>query len=78
VLVKLFADRQIRVQPALIDFLLSRMERSLAAAGAMVDRLDARALQLRRPITRALAQDLLAEDEEPPLPLDNPGPGGAS
>lgn len=68
VLVKLFNDRQLRVQPALIDYLLSRMERSLAAAGAIVTRLDARALQLRRPITRALAQEVLAED------LDNADP----
>ena len=71
VLVKLFNDRQLRVQPALIDYLLSRMERSLAAAGDMVARLDARALKLGRPVTRALAQDVLAED------LDNPPPADA-
>lgn len=72
VLVKLFADRQVRVQPPLIDYLLGRMERSLAAAGQMVDALDRRALELRRPVTRALAQDVLAEMDEPGLPLDNP------
>jgi len=66
VLVKLFNDRQLRVQPALIDYLLGRMERSLAAAGAIVARLDARALKLGRPITRALAQELLAESPEGP------------
>ncbi len=63
VLVKLFGDRQVRVQPALIDYLLGRMERSLAAAGAIVAQLDARALKLGRPITRALAQEVLAEAE---------------
>jgi len=72
VLVKLFNDRQLRVQPALIDFLLGRMERSLAAAGSLVERLDARALRLRRPITRSLAQEVFAED------LDNQDPDGAS
>lgn len=60
VLVKLFADRQVTVQPALIDYLVDRMERSLAAAGALVARLDARGLALGRPITRALASEVLA------------------
>lgn len=65
VLVKLFGDRQIRVQPVLIDYLLGRMERSLAAAGDIVARLDAQALTLGRPITRALAQDVLAQHSDP-------------
>lgn len=72
VLVKLFNDRQLRVQPALIDYLLTRMERSLAAAGAMVARLDETALKRGRPVTRALAQEVLAED------LDNTDPDNAS
>jgi chromosomal replication initiation ATPase DnaA len=59
VLVKLFNDRQLRVQPDLIDYLLSRMERSLAAAGAVVSDLDRAALRLKRPVTRALAQEVL-------------------
>ena len=61
VLVKLFNDRQITVQPSLIDYLLGRMERSLASARALVARLDARAAALKRPVTRQLAQDVLAE-----------------
>lgn len=78
VLVKLFADRQIRVQPPLIDYLLGRMERSLAAAGDIVARLDRRALERKRPVTRALAQELMAERDEPGLPLDNARDDGAS
>ncbi|MCB1388808.1 MAG: chromosomal replication initiator DnaA [Rhodobacteraceae bacterium] len=62
VLVKLFADRQVQVDPGLIDFLLPRMERSLAAARSLVQRLDRRALQLKRPITARLAGEVLAED----------------
>lgn len=65
VLVKLFADRQITVPPNLIPYLSARMERSIAAARALVARLDAHALQLGRPVTRALAADL----------LDSPGQG---
>lgn len=72
VLVKLFTDRQLRVEPALIDFLLSRMERSLAAAGDVVARLDRLGLQTKRRITRDLARQVLAED------LDNPDPDAAS
>lgn len=59
VLVKLFSDRQLLVQPALIDYLLTRMERSLASARSLVAQLDERALQLSRPITRSLAREVL-------------------
>lgn len=72
VLVKLFTDRQLQVDPGLIDFLLPRMERSLAAAGALVARIDRRALQLKRPVTVRLASEVLALD------LDNPGEPQAS
>jgi chromosomal replication initiation ATPase DnaA len=61
VLVKLFGDRQIRVSPQLIDFLLARMDRSLAQARALVAELDARALARKRPVSRQLAAEILAE-----------------
>ena len=59
VLVKQFADRQLTVSPALILYLGSRMERSLAAVGALVAALDARALAERRPVSRAMAAEWL-------------------
>lgn len=59
VLVKLFADRQITVAPNLIAYLTSRMERSIAAARSLVADLDAKSLAAARPITRALAAELL-------------------
>jgi chromosomal replication initiation ATPase DnaA len=59
VLVKLFADRQIVVQPTLIPYLVMRMDRSLGAAQTLVASLDAHALAMGRPITRALAADVL-------------------
>jgi chromosomal replication initiation ATPase DnaA len=59
VLVKLFADRQITVPANLINYLIIRMDRSLHAAGQLVATLDARALALGRPITRALAAEML-------------------
>lgn len=59
VLAKLFADRQLAVPANLIPFLIPRMDRSIAAAGSLVASLDARGLSQRRPITRALATDVL-------------------
>jgi chromosomal replication initiation ATPase DnaA len=60
VLVKLFADRQLAVEAAVIDFLVLRMERSLEAANALVAHLDEEALAAGRPITRRLAAEALA------------------
>ena len=59
VLLKLFADRQIAVDENLIGYLLTRIERSFAAAGEAVDALDREALRLKRPVTRALAAETL-------------------
>ena len=59
VLVKLFADRQISVPANLIPYLISRMPRSIGAARALVATLDTRALAAGRPITRALAGEVL-------------------
>lgn len=71
VLVKLFNDRQIRIQPALIDYLLPRMERSLAQARTLVAALDKRALAQGRAVNRALAQEILAESAAFPLDKHN-------
>ncbi|WP_372841263.1 chromosomal replication initiator DnaA [Phaeovulum sp.] len=59
VLVKLFADRQVTVSPALITWLVAHIDRSLAEARQVVDRLDATALSLGVPINRRLAQQVL-------------------
>ena len=61
VLVKLFADRQIQVPPALIGWLVPRIDRSFAFARRLVAALDARALAERRPVSRTMAAEVLAE-----------------
>ena len=61
VLVKLFADRQLRVDEKVIAYLLPRMERSLSAARRLVAALDDAALEERRNITRQLAAKVLEE-----------------
>jgi chromosomal replication initiation ATPase DnaA len=58
-LVKLFADRQLAVDESLIAYLVSRIERSFAAARNIVARLDREALSQQRPVTRALAVEVL-------------------
>lgn len=70
-LVKHFADRQVRVTPEVIGFLVRRMERSFAAAATLAERLDRRALGAGRPIGLALARLVLAEaGDQPSLPSD--------
>jgi chromosomal replication initiation ATPase DnaA len=61
VLVKHFADRQIRVGPGVIAYLVARIERSFASASSVAARLDAVALSAGRPITVKLARAVLAE-----------------
>ena len=60
-LIKLFRDRQIRVSPEVVAYLVARLERSFAAMEQAVADLDARALALGRRVTRALAAEYLAE-----------------
>jgi chromosomal replication initiation ATPase DnaA len=59
VMVKLFADRQLAVDETLIAYLLTRIERSFGSVRAAVRELDREALRQKRPVTRALAAELL-------------------
>ena len=67
VLFKLFSDRQLLVEPRVVAFIALRIERSLAAARDIVAALDREALAQGRPVTRAMAAELLratpGEDE---------------
>jgi chromosomal replication initiation ATPase DnaA len=59
VITKLFADRQVEVEPHVVQFLVRRIERSLSTAIDVVDRLDRVALEQKTRITRALAADTI-------------------
>jgi chromosomal replication initiation ATPase DnaA len=61
VLAKRFADRGLRVADEVIQWLALRIERSFAAVGAAVERLDAAALEERREITVPLARAALEQ-----------------
>jgi chromosomal replication initiation ATPase DnaA len=60
-IVKFCADRQMAVDETVVSFLASRIERSSVAAKQAVEHLDAEALRLGRPVTRALAAELLRD-----------------
>ncbi len=61
VLLKHFADRQLKVAENLVPYLVPRLERSLAAAARIAARLDEAALIAKKPVTIALARDILGE-----------------
>ncbi|MGE5505998.1 MAG: HdaA/DnaA family protein [Actinomycetota bacterium] len=61
VLVKLFADRQLKVGEEVVAYLLGRIERSFAAAQAVVASADQASLAQRRPVTVPLLRAVLEE-----------------
>ena len=64
VLFKLFIDRQLVIDTTMITFIQSRIERSIAAARDFVERLDREGLARGKPITKALAAQLLKINDD--------------
>lgn len=60
VLVKLFADRQLAVEPRLVAYIALHMERSMEAAGRVVAAVDRLSLAAHRKVTRSIAAAALA------------------
>jgi chromosomal replication initiation ATPase DnaA len=60
-IVKFCADRQLSIDESVVNYVASRIERSFAAARHTVELLDSEALRLGRPVTRALAAELLRD-----------------
>jgi chromosomal replication initiation ATPase DnaA len=69
-LAKLFADRQVVVEPSLPAYLAARMERSYRAAAALVEALDREALAAKTGIGRAVVARVLAAAGEPAEGVD--------
>ncbi len=67
VLVKLFSDRQINVDEALVSYMLARMPRSLAAARYLVTEIDNQALIEKAEVTRPFVGRVIAALESPRL-----------
>ncbi len=70
VITKLFADRQVEVEPHVVQYLVRRIERSLATAMRVVERLDRAALEQKSRITRALAAEVVSAMDEGQGELD--------
>jgi chromosomal replication initiation ATPase DnaA len=64
VITKLFADRQVEVEQHVVQYLVRRIERSLATAMRVVERLDRTGLERKTPITRALAAEIVSAMDE--------------
>lgn len=60
-IVKFASDHQLAIDETVVGYLAARIERSAAAARRVVEQLDAEALRLGRPVTRALASELLKD-----------------
>ena len=58
-IVKFCADRQLAIDETVVNYLTNRIERSYAAVRRAVELLDAEALRLGRPVSRALAAEVL-------------------
>src|SRR6201994_4928801 len=58
-IVKFCADRQMVVDESLVSYLVTRLERSYAAVRKTVELLDKEGLRQGRPVSRALAAELL-------------------
>jgi chromosomal replication initiation ATPase DnaA len=71
VMLKHFADRQLNIDPKVLDYLALRVDRSLAAAALAVAAVDRAALASGRKISRQLVADALAATA-----LAEEGPGG--
>ncbi len=63
-LVKLFSDRQMNVDPKVVSYLVTRMERSPQEAVALVTLIDRLTLSRRSAVTRTIAADALSQREE--------------
>jgi len=60
-IVKFCADRQLAVDEQVVGYLVTRLERSYATARQAIELLDREGLRLGRPVTRALAAELLRQ-----------------
>lgn len=60
VLVKQFADRQLTVEPHVVNHIALHMEQSMQAAATIVAEIDRTAMSTHRKVTRALAAEVLA------------------
>lgn len=66
-MIKLIAERQMVLEPALLEVLVTRLERSIPALRLAIDRLDQLALERQRPITRSMVYAVVDDLSAPSL-----------
>ena len=59
ILVKIFNDKQLKINPNVIDFLVSRLERSYESINFFIEKIDKFSLEKGKKITISLINDLL-------------------
>ncbi len=64
VLVKLFVDKQLRIDTSVVEYLAVRIERSLESARTIVEALDREALERGRAVSRPMAAEVLKRLEQ--------------
>lgn len=62
-LVKLFSDRQMRIDVNVIEYAVARMERSFAAARNLVLQLDQRSMTEKKPVTASMVRAVLNPEQ---------------
>jgi len=63
-LVKLFSDRQMRIDVGVIEYCITRMERSFSAARDLVARLDQKSLNEKRAVSPAMVRSILMPEQD--------------
>lgn len=64
VLLKQCADRQLQVEPGVVEYILRRAERSFEGMRDLVAMLDRVSLQRKRPVGQGLVREMLAQMED--------------
>ena len=59
ILVKIFNDKQLKINPTVIDFLVARLERSYESINFFIEKIDKFSLEKGKKITISLINDLL-------------------
>ncbi len=59
VLVKMFSDRQLKISSEVLEYSLSRIERSFEAARLLVEKVDKAAMRQKRPVTVPLMREVI-------------------
>jgi chromosomal replication initiation ATPase DnaA len=64
VLVKMFADRQLKISSEVLDYTLPRIERSFDCARKLVEVIDKTAMRKKRPVSVPLVREILLSLDE--------------